>query len=498
MQDWIAPDPVSLHAQARPEKTALVDLATGRRWTYRALDEAIGKACGVLDALGLRPGDRLAAIARNSADLAIALKACLRSGVIFTPLNWRLAPAELDAILADCTPALILTDGAAVGFTPPEGAGVLEVGAFAARCEAAEPAGRGPARDAGEPCVILYTSGTSGTPKGVILTPQTLFFTGVNFGVLGHVTSDSVFLAESPMFHVIGLVTSFWPPLLQGGTVLVSPGFDPATTNARLADRALGITHYFCVPQMAAALRGADGFAPENWSLKALFTGGGPNPPANIRWWLDRGVAMVDGYGMTEAGTILGMPLDPALISAHAGAVGQAGPATAIRIVDAEERDVPDGTAGEIIVKGPHVTPGYWNRPTERASAFTPDGWLRTGDIAVRDAQGFVTIIDRRKDMFISGGENVYPAEVEFALTEHPGVSAAAVLGVPDTRWGEVGHAFVILEPGFAGGGDELRAHCEARLARFKVPKTFQIVDALPRTATGKIRKNRLRESLVP
>ncbi len=497
MQDWLAPDPVGLHAQARPEKTALVDLATGRRWTYKALDEVIGRACAALGALGLRPGDRLAAIARNSADLAIVLKACLRSGVIFTPLNWRLAPAELDAILADCTPALILIDGAAVGFTPPEGAGVLEVGAFTARCEAAEPAPRGPARDAGEPCVILYTSGTSGTPKGVILTPQTLFFTGVNFGVLGHVTSDSVFLAESPMFHVIGLVTSFWPPLLQGGMVLVSPGFDPATTNARLADRALGITHYFCVPQMAAALREADGFAPENWSLKALFTGGGPNPPANIRWWLGRGVAMVDGYGMTEAGTILGMPLDPALIAAHAGAVGQAGPATAIRIVDAESRDVPDGTAGEIIVKGLHVTPGYWNRANERDSAFTPDGWLRTGDIAVRDADGFVTIVDRRKDMFISGGENVYPAEIEFALTEHPAVLAAAVLGVPDARWGEVGHAFVILKAEYEEVERELRAHCEARLARFKVPKTFQIVDDLPRTSTGKIRKNRLRESLA-
>ena len=206
---------------------------------------------------------------------------------------------------------------------------------------------------------------------------------------------------------------------------------------------------------------------------------------------------MVDGYGMTEAGTILGMPLDPALISAHAGAVGQAGPATAIRIVDAEGRDVPDGTAGEILVKGPHVTPGYWNRPNERGTAFTPDGWLRTGDIAVRDADGFVTIVDRRKDMFISGGENVYPAEIEFALTEHPAVIAAAVLGVPDARWGEVGHAFVILKPGFEGAEGELRAHCEARLARFKVPKAFQIVDDLPRTSTGKIRKNRLRESLA-
>ncbi|OLP54691.1 acyl-CoA synthetase [Rhizobium rhizosphaerae] len=497
MHDWLAPDPVGLHAQARPDKLALVDLASGRRWTYRAFDRAIEQARAVLDALGLRPGDRLAAIARNSADLVIAQQACLRSGLIFTPLNWRLAAAELDAILADCTPALILADGSAAGFTAPAGARLMEVAAFAARYQTAAPGPRGPARNAGEPCVILYTSGTSGLPKGVILTPQTLFFTGVNFGVLGQVSANSVFLAESPMFHVIGLVTSIWPALVQGGTVLVSSGFDPAMTNARLADRALAITHYFCVPQMAQALRDAPGFAPDTWSLAALFTGGGPNPPANIRWWLEHGVRMVDGYGMTEAGTILGMPLDPALIGAHAGAVGQAGPATAIRIIDEEGGDVPDNAAGEIIVKGPHITPGYWNRPKEHESAFTRDGWLRTGDIAVRDAEGFVTIVDRRKDMFISGGENVYPVEIESVLAEHPAVALAAVIGVPDPRWGEVGHAFILLAPGHEGSESELRAHCEARLARFKVPKHFRIVEDLPRTSTGKIRKNRLRESLV-
>lgn len=496
MHNWLAPDPVGLHAQARPEKLALVDLASGRRWTYRGLDRAIEQARVAIDTLGLGPGDRLASIARNSADLVIAQQACLRSGLIFTPLNWRLAAAEIDSILIDCTPALILVDGSSAGFAVPDGARLLDIAAFTTRCESAAAGERGSPQDANRPCVLLYTSGTSGVPKGVILTPQTLFFTGVNFGVLGQVTSESVFLAESPFFHVIGLVTSVWPPLVQGGTVLVSSGFDPVVTNSRLADRALGITHYFCVPQMATALKDADGFQPENWSLAALFTGGAPNPPANIRWWLERGVAMVDGYGMTEAGTILGMPLDPALISNHAGAVGQAGPATAIRIVDAEGREVQDGTAGEIIVKGPHVTPGYWNRPEERDAAFTPDGWLRTGDIGLRDADGFVTVVDRRKDMFISGGENVYPVEIESVLAEHPAVLQVAVIGVPDPRWGEAGHAFVILSPGCEDAEGELRAHCEARLARFKVPKHFRIVTELPRTSTGKIRKNKLRESL--
>ena len=345
--------------------------------------------------------------------------------------------------------------------------------------------------------MILYTSGTSGAPKGVILTPQTLFFTGVNFGVLGQVTPASVFLAESPMFHVIGLVTSIWPPFVQGGTILVSGGFDAAVTNDRLADPDLGITHYFCVPQMAEALRHAPNFRPEDWSLTALFTGGAPNPPANILWWLDHEVRMVDGYGMTEAGTILGMPVDARLIAAKAGAVGMAGPGTAVRIVDLDGQDVPDGSPGEILVKGPNVTPGYWRKPDERERAFTADGWLRTGDIGCRDPDGFITIVDRRKDMFITGGENVYPVEIEAVLIEHPAVMEVAVIGVPDARWGEVGCAFVVPRPGVTISEAELAAHCEARLARYKVPKSFRLADALPRTGTGKVVKQRLRDEIL-
>jgi fatty-acyl-CoA synthase len=268
-------------------------------------------------------------------------------------------------------------------------------------------------------------------------------------------------------------------------------------TNERLADGALGITHYFCVPQMAEALRYADGFRPEAWSLTALFTGGAPNPPTNIRWWVDQGVAMVDGFGMTEAGTVLGMPLDPDLIVTHAGAVGLAGPATAVRIVDLHERDVPDGTAGEILVKGPHVSPGYWNRPGEREKAFTADGWLRTGDVARRDADGYISIVDRRKDMFITGGENVYPVEIENALIEHPAVMEVAVIGVPDARWGEVARAFVVPKPGARVTEDELAAHCAERLARYKIPKSFHVTDQLPRTGSGKVQKHRLRAAAL-
>lgn len=230
----------------------------------------------------------------------------------------------------------------------------------------------------------------------------------LNFNVLGEVDTGCVFLCDSPMFHVIGIVTQIWPPRLRGGTFIVSSGFDAENTNDRLGNPDFGVTHYFCVPQMADALRHAPNFAPEKWArLKALFTGGAPNPPANIRWWLDRGVRMVDGYGMTETGTTLGMPLAPEILREKAGAVGLCGPLTSVRLVDEDDRDVPDGTPGEILIFGLNVTPGYWNRPEERARAFTGDGWIRTGDVGRRDADGFISIVDRRKDMFISGRECV-------------------------------------------------------------------------------------------
>jgi fatty-acyl-CoA synthase len=296
------------------------------------------------------------------------------------------------------------------------------------------------------------------------------------------------------MFHVIGLITNLRPPLLQGGTVLISPGFEASATNRRLADPELGITHYFCVPQMAKMLREDTAFAPANWTtLAAIFTGGAPNPAADILWWLGQGVRMVDGFGMTEAGTVLGMPLEAGQIARKAGSAGLPGPSVCLRIVDEDGQDVAAGEAGEIWLSGPNVTPGYWNRPDETAQAFTYDGWFRTGDIARRDEDGFVTLVDRRKDMFISGGENVYPAEVEMALLDHPDIAEAAVIGIADERWGEVGRAFVVLKAGGVLDPAVLATHCAARIARYKVPKEFRLTDALPRTASGKIQKHILR-----
>jgi fatty-acyl-CoA synthase len=494
MPEWRTPDPVALHAQAQPEKLACVDLATGREWTYRQLNDAVQRAVTALAGLGIEPGQRVAVIARNSGDLLILQQAMMRLGAIFVPLNWRLSRPEQADILADCAPSLLVTDEDATGMILPRGCRAMSVIGFSDGVDKAAVAPVAPLPPADAPIIILYTSGTSGRPKGVLITSRNVFATAVNFGVLGQVSQDSVFLCDTPMFHIIGLITSIQSPLLQGGTVLISASFDPQVTNARLVDAALGVSHYFCVPQMARALRSATNFEPGNWrSLKALFTGGAPNPPADIRWWLGQGVRMVDGYGMTEAGTLLGMSLDIRRIDDKAGSSGLPPPGLTMRVVDESGVDVRAGQVGEILVAGPNVTPGYWARPEETAKAFTSDGWLKTGDLARRDEDGFITIVDRRKDMFISGGENVYPVEVETVLIEHPAILEAAVIGVADEKWGEVGRAFIVVRPDCDVETEALAAHCAALIARYKIPRDYVRIEKLPRSGAGKVLKNELK-----
>lgn len=494
MPEWKVPDPVALHARAQPEKLGCVDLATGRQWTYRQLNDAIQRAVATLVDFGIGPGQRVAVIARNSADLLILQQGAMRSGAMFVPINWRLSRPEQADILADCAPSLLVTDEDAGNMVLPRRCTAISVAEFRNAVDKAAAAPVSPLPSADTPVIILYTSGTSGRPKGVLITGRNVFATAVNFGVLGQVAHDSIFLCDTPMFHVIGLITSIQSPLLQGGMVLISPGFDPQVTNVRLADDRLAVSHYFCVPQMAQALLSAANFEPGRWrSLKALFTGGAPNPPANIRWWLEQGVRMVDGYGMTEAGTLLGMPLDRGRIDEKAGSAGLPPPGLTIRIVDEGGLDVGAGEVGEILVAGPNVTPGYWARPEETAKTFTSDGWLKTGDLARRDADGFITIVDRRKDMFISGGENVYPVEIEAVLIEHPAILEAAVIGVADAKWGEVGRAFIVLRPDCDVGSEALAAHCAGRIARYKIPRDYVRVEKLPRSGAGKVLKNELK-----
>jgi fatty-acyl-CoA synthase len=485
-------DHVGVQARLQPDRLAAVDLARDLRWTYAAFDRAIGSAARVLLSQGCGVGDRVASLAKNRVELLLLHLACARIGAIYAPLNWRLSPPEVAALVADAEPRLLIGDGELerVGL---EG---LSLDAIAAAIDEEEPLAPTPI-DRSLPSLILYTSGTSGRPKGVLLSERNLDQTAINFGVHARVTHNSVFLNDSPMFHVIGLVTGVRAPLMHGGALLISDGFDPGRTLARLGDPALGVTHYFAVPQMAAMLRShADFDASSLRGLTGIFSGGAPHPAAAIQAWLDDGIPIADGFGMSEAGTVSCMPLDPALIGPRAGSTGLATPGVGIRIVDAGGNECQPGIAGELLIKGENIFSAYWRRPDETADAFTSDGWFRTGDIATMDEEGFLTLVDRKKDMFISGGENVFPAEIEAALAKHPGIKECAVVGVPDARWGEVGHVALVPNPGFEIGHADIIAHLEPLIARYKLPKGVTTLETLPRTASGKVQKALLKPLL--
>ncbi|WP_042693104.1 AMP-binding protein [Azospirillum sp. B506] len=506
---WEAPDPVAYQATVQPAAQACVDLGSGERLTYEALHRRIDRcAAWLIRCLEVQPGQgaggrRVAWLGRNGIDQLTMALACIRAGAVFVPLNWRLTVPELAALAADATPSLLIHGdgfaataqgiGESVRETVPE-LRRMDAASVRSGWEAEEPVAGLPTRDAGAPSIIIYTSGTSGQPKGAIHTEQTAFFTATNFALLNRVDHCSIFLCDMPLFHVIGIVTICRSTLLQGGTLLLSPGFDPVLTLERLADPALAVTHYMCVPQMAQTLRQQPGYAPAKLSRLVFFgTGGAPNPPALVRRFLDEGVPMADGYGSSEGGTVLGMPVgDLSRIAAKAGSAGLPPASVRLRLVDDADNDVADGEVGEILVRGPNVSPGYWNRPAGTDAGT--EGWFRTGDTARRDGDGFYYIVDRKKDMFISGGENVYPAEVEAALLELDTVAEACVIGIADPQWGEVGCAFIVPRAGCSVTEQEIVEHCRGRLARFKTPKRIVIANALPRTASGKLRKNLLRE----
>lgn len=495
-----APDPLAFQAGAQPDKIALADLTSGRRYSYAELDRTVNRcAAWLAGRLGDAVGQRIAVLGRNDAAMPVLHMAAARLGAIFAPLNWRLTVPELAFQVADAAPALLLApaeflDTARAAALGREGTAVLPL-AEAEAAWLAMPDIRPPAQPGDRPSTLLYTSGTSGRPKGALLTESNLFFTTVNFSLMNHVTAASVLLCDMPLFHVVGLVTMVRTPLTQGGTLLLSSGFDPAQTMARLADPALGITHYMCVPQMAQALRQNPAYDPVPLRrLTALCTGGAPMPPALIRRFSEEGITIADGYGMSETGTVLGMPVgDRARIVAKAGSAGLPGPTLRLRLVDEDGQDVPDGAVGELWISGPNLSPGYWNRP-EQPTLADQGGWLRTGDAARRDGDGFYYLVDRKKDMFISGGENVYPAEVEAAILELPAIAEAAVIGMPDERWGEVGWAYIVPAAGQAVTEQQVLAHLDGRIARYKRPQRVVITDGLPRTGSGKVQKHLLKQ----
>jgi fatty-acyl-CoA synthase len=496
--DWIA------HFGRRsPHKVAVVDLASERRLTYAECDARISRlAAHLRDHLAVARGDRVAVLALNTTDTLEVQFACGRLGAIFLPLNTRLTVPELQFIVGDAAPKVMIHDGdlAEVALTVAGLCGVelsllLGPGAsYEAAIAAAKPLDRYEGVTLDDISTIMYTSGTTGQPKGAIITHGMTFWNCVNLGGPAFISPATVLLTVLPLFHTGGLNCYTNPVLHAGGTALIMRAFDPGVALRLISDPAYGINSFFGVPSIYQFMAQHPLFESADFSRLIISgVGGAPMPVSLLKIWEARGVALQQGYGMTETSPAV-LTLDREDAARKAGSAGKPVLHTEVRIVRPDGTDAQIGELGELWVKGPNVTPGYWNRPEANRSSFT-DGWLHTGDATRVDEEGFYYIVDRWKDMYISGGENVYPAEVENVLHQMTAIAEAAVIGVSDAQWGEVGMAIVAVKPGHALTEADIHAHCAANLARFKCPRLIRFVDALPRNATGKIHKPTLRKN---
>lgn len=488
------PDLLAKRAALSADKVAFEDAATGRTLTYAGLHENAGRAASLLAARGVGKGDRVAILTRNRIEFFEILFGCARLGAILVPLNWRMPPAELDGLIADAEPVLLL-HGAEE--EPAAAALAMRLPAihldrdYAAARDAASPGRWRGFWPAAATWYLIYTSGTTGRPKGVIYTYRMAVANYVNIGTCIDLASTDTTLTFLPNFHTAGINLHALPTLIAGGRVILMDGYDGDTVVSLLEARRLDTV--FAVPTVYQSLLEHPRFAAAPLErVRHWGCGGAPLPDALAVRYRDLGVRVCNGMGMTETGPTAFL-VDAADAWGRIGSVGRPQILCSARIVDERDRELPDGAVGDLQFSGPGVTPGYWRNEEATRAAFTEDGWLRSGDLARRDADGFYWIAGRRKEMFISGGENVYPAEVENVLSAHPDVVDVAVLAEADPKWGEVGRAFVQLAPG--GGrpdGAALDAFCRARLAPYKVPRRFDFVAEFPRTSAGKIQKHLL------
>ena len=497
--------------QRHPDKIATV---TGtRRQTYRQLVDRVARTASVLRALGLQPGERLSVLALNSDRMMELLLAGAWAGLVINPINTRWTAAEVAYALGDCSASALAVDG---GLMATAQAITQPLPALRQRLyigEAQAPAGYLPLEaqlTAASPmedvrsapdtlAAIVYTGGTTGFPKGVMLSHGNLWASLL--GRMAEVPNPPhyVTLLTSPMFHVAGLGRMLGQTIV-GGTCVTVPSFQPQPVVEIMARE--GVNDLVIVPSMLQMLLDTPGFDPQGLpKLERILWGAAPITLPLLRRALAAfpQVDFIHVYGMTEtsaAVTTLPISRDPAFLdSERIRSAGPAGLSAEIRIADAEGNELPAGTHGEILVRGPAVMMGYWGREEDTRKALA-GGWLHTGDGGVMDEHGYLYVIDRIKDMVITGGENVYPAEVESTLTSHPAVSMCAVIGLPHEKWGEAVHAVVVLKPGAQASAEELSAHCHARISGFKCPKSYEFRDKLPLTAAGKVQKTELRKSL--
>lgn len=473
----------------------------GRDTTYSEVEKRVDRLAAALHELGVSPGDRVGYVGANHPALLEVLFAVGRAGAIAVLINPRLAEHELLYILADSGSKLLFR-----GPSSPEAShlvGRVDVPLLERVIDAVTDLDDMLITQAGavevsagwdDPCLIMYTSGTTGSPKGAVLTHGNIFFNDVNAILEADFRPDEVALVSAPMFHIAALNGLVLPVFLKGGRSIIHEAFVPDDVVATI--EAEKVTSMFAVPAMMDSISRSPLFeSGDISSLRTVIVGGAPAPLPMLLRWKNKGVDVQQGYGLTETSPAV-LKLASVDAERKLGSAGKEQLLVDVRIVDTHGNDVGPGGTGEILTRGPNVFAGYWDRKDATAAAFI-DGWFKTGDIASIDDEGFITLRDRAKDMYISGGENVYPAEVESALLSIPGIVEAAVIGVPDAKWGEVGRAFLVVGDDFSGGLDEVIAALDGRLARYKMPRSLVILDVMPRNSAGKLLKQVLREREV-
>lgn len=487
-----------------PRQPALT--CDGITWTYAELIERIERMSAVLAGGGVTQGERVGYLGFNDPMLVVVMWAAARLGAICVPLNFRLSGPELAFVIDDAgIHTFVVGEEHIAVIDSVRGqlncARFIHRGTGAPGWESAQalmaelphvvpPA---VAVRADDIAVIMYTSGTTGHPKGAMLTHGNFWANNLNETMLWDMVSTDVTLNFAPMFHVGGLLCGSMTTLFMGGHLVLQRGFDAAAVMKAVEQ--YRVTVSFGVPAMMLFISQHPDFVEADLSsLRLIAVGGAPMPEPLLRLYAARDVPVHQGYGMTETASMITF-LSPDRATDKLGSSGTPPLLTEIKLIDPFGEPITQpGITGEVCVRGANVMTGYWRRPEATAAAFTPDGWFRSGDVGYCDAEGFLFICDRLKDMVISGGENIYPAEVESVLYDHPDVAEVAVIGAPDERWGERVVAVVAVRPGRTITLEGLQAFAETRLARYKLPRELRLIDALPRNPTGKVLKQRLRD----
>jgi len=477
---------IERHARFAPDAAAI--RFEGAQVGYAELARRIRCAAAVLAGLGVGRGDAVAYLGLNHPAALVLLFACARLGAMLAPLNWRLAPPEHARVLGDFRPRVVFHEPAFADHVRAFNAVGLST---LDRPDAQPPA---PVGGEDSPLLLSYTSGSTGAPKGVVLTQRALQWNAVNSAHMHDLTSADRVLTTLPLFHVGGLNIQTTPALHAGASVTLHAKFDPPATLAAIEGER--ITLAVLVPAQLEALMALPRWASADLSsLRMITTGSTIVTQAFVRKASARGVPVIQVYGSTETCPIASY-VRAADALRKAGSAGVPALHCEMKVVDDAGAELPAGRDGEILVRGPNVASGYWNAPAETAHAFA-GGWYRSGDLGHFDEEGHLYVVARKKDMIISGGENIYPAEVESVLLESPAIAEACVVGRPDARWGEAVVAAVVLKRGCSLSEADALALFQGRIARYKHPREVRFLDALPRSALGKVRKDAVREALV-